>query len=121
VKRASSAVLVVLAVAVLLAPAVSGQRNKSEDQNVRSVEGVVEDPLGNLVEGAVVQLKNAKTLQVRSFITQREGNYYFHGLSPDVEYELKAEYKNMSSPVRRLTVFDNRRKAIINLRLASQQ
>ncbi len=120
-KRASSALVAVLAVAVLLAPAVSGQRNKNQDQNVRSVEGVVEDPLGNLVEGAVVQLKNTKTLQVRSFITQREGNYYFHGLSPDVEYELKAEYKDLSSPVRRLTVFDSRRKAIINLRLASQQ
>jgi protocatechuate 3,4-dioxygenase beta subunit len=113
--------LLVLALAALLAPSASGQRKKSEDQNVRSVEGVVEDPLGNPVEGAVVQLKNAKTLQVRSFITQREGNYYFHGLSPDVEYELKAEFKNMSSPVRRLTVFDNRRKAIINLKLESQQ
>jgi hypothetical protein len=113
--------LAVVSLAALLAPLASSQRKKGEDRNQRSVEGVVEDPLGNPVEGAVVQLKNAKTLQVRSFITQREGKYYFYELSTDVDYELKAEFKNMSSPVRRLTVFDTRRKAIINLKLEPPQ
>ena len=69
----------------------------------------------------MVQLKNTKTLQVRSFITQREGAYYFHGLSLDVDYELKAEFKGLSSPVRRLSVFDSRKKAVVNLKLESQQ
>ncbi|MCC7174566.1 MAG: carboxypeptidase regulatory-like domain-containing protein [Bryobacterales bacterium] len=108
----------------LLAVTVTGaysQRKKGEDQNARSVQGVVEDPQGKLVEGAVVQLKNTKSLQVRSFITQKEGNYYFHGLNPDVEYELKAEFKELSSPVRRLSVFDSRRNAVINLKLAPSQ
>jgi len=98
----------------------AAQRNKNQDSNTRSVEGVVEDPRGLPVVGAVVQLKNTKTLQVRSFITQKEGRYYFYGLSPDVEYELRAEYKDLASPVRRLSVFDTRRKVVINLRLASQ-
>jgi hypothetical protein len=97
------------------------QRKKGEDASVRSVQGVVEDPQGKLVNGAVVQLKNTKSLQVRSFITQREGSYYFHGLSPDVDYELKAEYNELASPVRRLSVFDSRRTAIINLKLESKQ
>lgn len=97
------------------------QGKKGEDANVRSVEGVVESAQGGLVDGAVVQLKNTKTLQVRSFITQREGAYYFHGLSLDVDYELKAEFKGLSSPVRRLSVFDSRKKAVVNLKLASQQ
>ena len=97
------------------------QKGKNgEDPNARSVQGVVEDPPGNLVEGAVVQLKNAKSLQVRSFITQRDGTYYFHGLSPDVDYELKADYNHMSSPTRRLTVFDSRKKAIVNLKLEAK-
>ncbi len=105
----------------LAASAASPQRKKAEDQNVRSVQGVVEDPRGNLVEGAVVQLKNTKSLQVRSFITLREGNYYFHGLSPDVDYELKAEFKDLASPVRRLSVFDSRKSAVVNLKLAPSQ
>lgn len=103
------------------APEASAQRKQEEDQNVRSVQGVVEDPKGRLVEGAVVQLKNTKSLQVRSFITQREGNYHFHGLSPDVDYELKAEYKDLSSPVRRLSVFDSRKRAVVNLKLSPSQ
>jgi hypothetical protein len=105
-----------LVLAVSLAQA-QQKGNKGEDPNARSVQGVVEDPPGNPVEGAVVQLKNTKSLQVRSFITQREGTYYFHGLSPDVEYELKAGFKNMSSSTRRLTVFDSRKQAIVNLKL----
>ncbi|MFB3779430.1 MAG: carboxypeptidase-like regulatory domain-containing protein [Bryobacteraceae bacterium] len=117
------AVVGVLVGAVLLLSATGAfcQGKKGEDANVRSVEGVVENPQGAPVDGAVVQLKNVKTLQVRSFITQKAGAYYFHGLSPDVEYELRAEYKGLSSPVRRLSVFDSRKKAIVNLKLESQQ
>jgi hypothetical protein len=106
----------ILVLAVSLAYALQ-KGKKGEDPNVRSVQGVVEDPPGNPVEGAVVQLKNTKSLQVRSFITQREGTYYFHGLSLDVDYELKAGFKSMSSSTRRLTVFDSRKQAIVNLKL----
>ena len=111
----------VACILALSAPVASPQKKKGEDQNVRSVQGVVEDPRGNLVEGAVVQLKNTKSLQVRSFITLREGNYYFHGLSPNAEYELKAEFKDQASSVRRLSVFDSRKTAIVNLKLAPAQ
>ena len=111
----------VACVFALSATVASPQKKKGEDQNVRSIQGVVEDPRGNLVEGAVVQLKNTKSLQVRSFITLREGNYYFHGLSPDVDYELKAEFKNLASSVRRLSVFDSRKTAVVNLKLAPPQ
>ncbi len=108
-------------IAAIFPSAAFPQGKKGEDANVRSVQGVVEDPRGNLVDGAVVQLKNAKSLQVRSFITQREGSYYFYGLSPDVDYELKAEFKGLSSPVRRLSVYDSRKKAVVDLRLAAKQ
>ncbi|MCS7315093.1 MAG: carboxypeptidase-like regulatory domain-containing protein [Bryobacterales bacterium] len=93
------------------------KKPKEEETGVRSVEGVVTDPDGNLVEGAVVQLKNTKTLQVRSYITGKNGAYVFHGLSQNVDYELKAEHQGRSSDVRTLSVFDSRRKAVINLRL----
>jgi hypothetical protein len=116
-----TSIVVITLIVILPLGALSQGKRKGEDANVRSVEGVVENPQGALVEGAVVQLKNAKTLQVRSFITQREGTYYFHGLSPDVDYELKADFKGMSSPIRRLSVFDSRKKAVIDLRLESQQ
>lgn len=92
-----------------------------EDPNVRSVQGAVYDANDQPVEGAIVKLKNMKTLQVRSFITQRDGTYYFHGLSTDVDYELRAEYGEASSETKTLSVFDSRRKAVINLKLASKR
>jgi hypothetical protein len=69
------------------------------------------------VTGAVVQLKNTKSLQVRSFITKEDGTYYFHGLSPDIEYELKADFGGASSGTKTLSPFDSRKEAIINLKL----
>jgi hypothetical protein len=89
---------------------------KGEDQNVRSVQGTVFDANDAVISGAVVQLKNTKTLQIRSFITKENGAYYFHGLSPDVDYELKADNQGASSPTKTLSSFDSRKEAVINLK-----
>ncbi|MGH9658731.1 MAG: carboxypeptidase-like regulatory domain-containing protein, partial [Bryobacteraceae bacterium] len=80
----------------------------------------VTDASDSAVEGAVVQLKNAKTLQVRSFITREQGAFYFHGLDPNVDYSLKAEFKGASSPVRTLSTFDSRKQPVINLKLETK-
>lgn len=106
--------LLVLASVLAAAPPGGKQR---EDPNTRSIQGAVADSSGNLVEGAVVQLKNTKSLQVRSFITQKEGTYNFLGLSKDVDYEIKADFQGGSSPVRTLSVFDTRKTATINLKV----
>jgi hypothetical protein len=102
---------------VLAAAAAPPGGKQREDPNTRSVQGAVEDSSGNVAEGAVVQLKNLKSLQVRSFITQKEGTYTFLGLSKDVDYELKADFRGGSTPVRTLSVFDTRTKATINLKV----
>jgi len=91
---------------------------KDPDANLRTVQGVVSSPQGDTVNGAVVQLKNVKTLQIRSFITKDNGNYYFHGLNTDVDYELRADYKGMTSGSKTLSSFDSRKQAVMNLKLA---
>ena len=94
---------------------------KGEDQNVRSVQGTVFDTNDAAVNGAVVQLKNTKTLQIRSFITKENGAYYFHGLSPDVDYELKADNnQGASSSTKTLSSFDSRKEAVLNLKLSKK-
>jgi hypothetical protein len=106
------------AITLLLCCAVFGQRNDSNDDiSARSVQGIVTDASGHPVAKAVVQLKDTKTLQIRSFITDSDGSYHFAGLSPDVEYELKAEYNGASSPKKTLGVFNTQKTAIINLKL----
>jgi len=98
--------------------AVAQKKNKGDDQgNTRGVQGMVTSPEDTPVNGAVVQLKNTKTLQIRSFITKQDGLYYFHGLSTDVDYELKADYQGASSPTKTLSSFDSRKDAVMNLKL----
>jgi hypothetical protein len=114
-------VLIIAAVAAscLALPALA--QKKGEDTNVRTVQGTVTDTNDSAVEGAVVQIKNTKTLQIRSFITKEQGGYYFHGLSPDVDYELKAEKQGAVSSQKTLSSFDSRKKAVINLKLESKK
>ena len=87
---------------------------------MRSVQGSVTNPDESAAAGAVVQLKNMKTLQVRSFITLEDGTYHFFELSPDVDYELKADLKGASSGPKTLSSFDSRKKAVINLKLSKK-
>jgi hypothetical protein len=106
--------------AVLLmcaAGSLAQEKKKKGEETTRSVEGAVVAADDSAVVGAVVQLKNTKTLQIRSFITKDNGTYYFHELSPDVDYELKADYQGASSGSKTLSSFDSRKNATINLKL----
>ena len=110
-----------LAVLLLCAPAVLAQGSKKKGADpTRSVRGSVLSPDDVAVKQAVVYLKNLKTLQVRSFITQNDGTYYFHGLSPDIDYELRGESQSLTSPAKTLSSFDTRKEAIINLKLTKK-
>jgi len=108
--------LALVAVLLLSVPATFAQKKKGTE-NTRSVQGTVSVADDTPVDGAVVQLKNIKTLQVRSFITKEDGAYHFYDLSPDIDYELKADYQGASSNSKTLSSFDSRTKMILNLKL----
>jgi hypothetical protein len=111
-------ILALLVMALLVfSPAFGQTKKKRGEDQTRSVLGTVTAADDSAVSGAVVQLKNTKTLQIRSFITKEDGTYYFHGLSPDVDYELRAEHDGASSGSRTLSSFDSRKEATINLKL----
>lgn len=104
----------------IIAVAALAQKKKDrEDTNTRNVHGVVTDGGDNPVDGVVVQLKDTKTLQVRSFITQDKGQFHFAGLSTNVDYELRADdaKSGTSSGTKTLSVFDSRKQATMNLKL----
>jgi hypothetical protein len=108
-----------LLVGVWLISAPTGLAQKKKDPPTRSVSGVVTTSDDKLAVGAVVQLKDTKTKVVRSFYTVQDkpGEYYFHGLSPDTDYELSATFQGAASRTRTLSVFDSRKEAVINLKL----
>ncbi len=104
-------------IAVLVVCASVSAQQKNEESTTRTVQGTVTGAANRPVAKAVVQLKNVKTLQIRSFITQDDGAYHFAGLGTDVEYELKADHNGISTPWKSLSVFNTKKTAIINLRL----
>jgi carboxypeptidase family protein len=114
---AATAVLLLVCAAASLAQ----EKKKKGEEATRSVQGVVTAADDSPVSGAVVQLKDTKTLQIRSFISKENGAYYFYELSPDKDYELKADYQGASSDKKTLSLFDSRKKAIINLKLNSKK
>ena len=112
-----SAVLLALVWLVATADPSLAKKKKKKEKPTRSVTGLVWDQMENPIAGAVVQLKNARTLQVKSFITQEKGSYYFHGLDPNVDYHLTAQYEGVRSRTRTLSTFDDRKEVIYNFKL----
>jgi hypothetical protein len=96
-------------------------KKKEQDSNVRAVQGIVTDEADNPISGAVVQLENMKTLQIRSYITKEKGDYYFADLSTDVDYKLHAENHGMTSSTKTLSSFDSRKQATMNLKVDQQK
>ncbi len=107
--------LILIAAAVLFAQ--ETKKEKRQAATERMVQGTVTDADGNFVNGAAVQLKDKRSLQVRSFITQDNGAYHFAGLKVDNDYELKADFKGSTSGWKTLSVFDTRKEPVINLKL----
>jgi len=105
-------------IALFLCANLNAQKNKNQDTTTRTVEGTVTNAANQPVANAIVQLENTKTLQIRSFITQADGNYHFAGLQTDVEYKLKAaDRAGASSSWKTLSVFNSKKTPIINLKL----
>jgi hypothetical protein len=73
----------------------------------RPVAGVVTDKRGNTLPGAIVQLENTRTLTVRSYIISKDGRYHFEGLNDDVDYTLRAKYRNYWSEPKTLSKFNS--------------
>jgi hypothetical protein len=92
------------------------KKSKKEESTVRSVQGTVFDNEDKPVVGAVVQLKDMRTLQMRSYITKANGEYHFSSLKIDNDYEVEAKNNHLTSGAHKISVFDNRKIVIQNLK-----
>lgn len=88
--------------------------DKNQDQG-RNITGVVLTKSDTPISEAVVYLKNTKTLTVKTVITEKDGEYRFHGLSPNIDYEIYANYQGQKSPTKTISSFDTRSNITLNL------
>lgn len=124
-KFAAAGLSLVAALALIAIPASAGIKNeaaldlmaaKEKDQS-RIMIGQVTDNAEAPISGAVVYLKNTKTLAVKTYITDDKGEYRFHALSPNADYEVYAEYQSVRSKTKSLSSFDSRAEVTINLHI----
>lgn len=112
----------VLAAAALALTGVAGAQlfprpKKDRESQLRTLDGLVMGKGDAPLAGAVVYLKNTKTLAVKSLYTGEDGLYRFNALSPNTDYEVFAEYKGKRSDTKTLSSFDSRAAARINLKI----
>jgi hypothetical protein len=92
-------------------------KNDKEDANERSIQGVVTDANRAPVPKAIVQLKDTRTLQIRSFVTTVDGGYHFASLRMDTDYEVKASLGDQSTQTKRISTFESRKNVTVNLQM----
>lgn len=85
----------------------------------RVVQGKVELASGGMAKGAIVYIKNAKTLEVRTYISTADGSYRFGQLNPDADYTVWAEYQGKKSKERSISAFDSKKVFNIPLKISS--
>jgi hypothetical protein len=86
---------------------VFAQTNQSIE---RIVDGRVNDKAGTAISGAIVYLKDIKTLSVTTFICGADGKFHFGHLSQNEDYELWAELNGKHSRTKHISSFNNQNK-----------
>src|ERR1700747_3652784 len=112
--RKSAAVAVLLLVSFGWLPAVSAQ---GKGDNSRLLTGKVTDREDAPLANAVVYLTNTRTRAVKTYIVGQDGGYRFPSLSPNIDYEVYAQYNGKKSDTKTVSQFDNRPQVNINLKV----
>jgi hypothetical protein len=90
-----------------------------KESNTRIIDGTVKDASDNPLADAIVQLKDTKTSNIVNFATKEDGKYVFRDLPMDINYELLAKHNDISTPVKKISVYDTRKHVIVNFQLAA--
>ena len=70
---------------------------------------------------AIVYLQSSKDSSIRSFISTSDGSYRFGQISPDIDYQVWAQYKNAKSGTKTVSSFDSRKVVTIDFHIKTDK
>ena len=109
-------VVVLLLLAGLAAVADRAYAGDKKDLG-RVLSGKVIDKQDNPLPDSVVYLSNTRTQAVKSYIVGPDGAYHFPELSPNIDYEVYAQFNGKKSDTKTISHFDDRHQLNMNLRI----
>lgn len=115
--KLSHFIVLVLLVFVATCVAVPSFAKDKAGGSGRLLTGRVLDRQDNPLPDAVVYLSDARTRAVKTYIVGENGAYDFPALSPNVDYEVYAEYHGRKSDTKTVSQFDDRKQVSIILRV----
>ena len=83
----------------------------------KTLTGQVVDKEGKGLAQAVVHLKNQRTLEVQTRISDTEGKYRFNGLNHETDFAVHAEFRGGTSPTRSVSAFDEKKDVYLVLEI----
>ena len=114
-RKCRVAVLVLLV--GLIAVTTAYAKDKEKETPGRMLTGKVLDRGDNPLVDSVVYLANTRTRAVKSYIVGADGAYHFPELSPNIDYEVYAQYKGRKSDTKAVSQFDDRSQVYLDLKL----
>ena len=106
--------LLTVAVFVMPVRTMSAQQAGSAQ---RVLQGRVVDKNDAAIRGAVVYLKDSRSLSVRSSFTDTNGSYRFGQLAQNTDYEVWAESNGRKSGTKSISSFDSKKEFTFNLKI----
>jgi hypothetical protein len=110
--RRYRSLLLLLVLTTLVLPFAAAQAG-----NTRTIQGTVLGPKGDALSGAIVYLKNTRSKDILTYITQSNGKYLFGYTPAGVDMQVWAVYKGKKSPTRTISSFVTRSKVVIDLHI----
>jgi len=107
----------VVAVMLLLVGLTAASPFQKKGDTSRTLSGKVIDQQDTPLVNAVVYLTNTRTRTVKTYIVGNDGVYRFPSLSPNIDYDVYAQFNGHKSDTKTVSQFDNRQQVNINLKI----
>jgi len=94
-----------------------GGAKKVDEAKTKTIHGIVQDQRGKPITAARVSIRNTKDNTVRTVTTDATGNYSVKGLPPDINYEVRADFRGVISERKAVSALLDREDNLVNFDL----